>query len=232
MIINIEENIEAILKKILESYFTSQDYFQNSFLLATNYELIPIFGYDDNFTIDLSLIEAKQSFIYNNLNAFYLAKKRKCLVIFKHQKNTEDLLYSAAIPLFLQDTILGFIGIFKAEHINEKIKICLEMFVKCINIELSRIVTMKNLNDILNEKGISKWEELLSSRELEIVDLLIKGLKDYQIEEKLFISKSTVRAHIGSIFEKLKVKSRLELIDKHHRYIIKEIKDILLKYEI
>ncbi|MFJ7648236.1 response regulator transcription factor [Lysinibacillus sp. NPDC097279] len=140
--------------------------------------------------------------------------------------------YSASIPLFLQDTILGFVGIFKAENINENIKICLEMFVKCINIELSRIVTMKNLNDILNDKGISKWEELLSNRELEIVDLLIKGLKDYQIEEKLFISKSTVRAHIGNIFEKLKVKSRLELIDKHYSYIIKEIRDILLKYEI
>lgn len=233
MIINIEENIEAILNKILESYFTSQDFFQNSFLLATNYELYPIFVYDDNFQIDLTLysVGEKQSFVINNLNAFYLAKKRKSLVIFRHKKSTEEI-YSAAVPLYLQDRILGFIGIFKAEHINEEIKICLEMFVKCINIELSRIVTMKNLYECLNNIGVSKWEGLLSSRELEIVDLLIKGLKDNQIEAELFISKSTVRAHIGNIFEKLEVKSRLELIDEHYRYIIKEIKDILLMYEI
>jgi len=33
---------------------------------------------------------------------------------------------------------------------------------------------------------------------------------------------------IGNIFEKPEVKSRLELIDEHYRFIFKEIKDILL----
>jgi len=81
---------------------------------------------------------------------------------------------------------------------------------------------MKNLYDILNKKIVFKWEGLLSSRELEIVNLLIKELKDNQIEE-LFISKSTVRAHIGNIFEKLEVKSRLELIDEPYRVFFKKI---------
>ena len=52
----------------------------------------------------------------------------------------------------------------------------------------------------------------LTSRELEVVALLGEGLKSKQIGERLFISETTVRHHLTSIFGKLGVADRLELI--------------------
>jgi DNA-binding NarL/FixJ family response regulator len=52
----------------------------------------------------------------------------------------------------------------------------------------------------------------LSERELEVIDLIAKGLKNQQIADALFISESTVRRHLSSIFTKLEVNDRLELL--------------------
>jgi len=52
----------------------------------------------------------------------------------------------------------------------------------------------------------------LTRREREIVDLVSLGLKNRKIGERLFISETTVRHHLTSIFTKLAVTSRLELM--------------------
>jgi DNA-binding NarL/FixJ family response regulator len=52
----------------------------------------------------------------------------------------------------------------------------------------------------------------LTPRESEIVALVSQGLQNKQIAEKLFISHITVRHHLTSIFAKVGVSSRLELI--------------------
>jgi DNA-binding NarL/FixJ family response regulator len=49
-------------------------------------------------------------------------------------------------------------------------------------------------------------------REREIVALVSLGLKNRTIAERLFISETTVRHHLTSIFSKLSVTSRLELM--------------------
>jgi DNA-binding NarL/FixJ family response regulator len=53
---------------------------------------------------------------------------------------------------------------------------------------------------------------LLTERELEIVGLIGEGLKNRHIGERLFISETTVRHHLTSIFSKLGVSDRLELV--------------------
>ncbi len=55
----------------------------------------------------------------------------------------------------------------------------------------------------------------ISKRETEILSLLLKGKTNREIEKELFISIHTVKNHIYSIFQKLGVSSRYELI----RYI-------------
>lgn len=52
----------------------------------------------------------------------------------------------------------------------------------------------------------------LSPREREIILLIGEGLKNQQIAERLFLSETTVRHHLTSIFSKLGVSDRLELI--------------------
>ncbi len=50
----------------------------------------------------------------------------------------------------------------------------------------------------------------LTSRELEVLTLLVQGLSGADIATKLSISRNTVRTHIQSILTKLQVHSRLE----------------------
>lgn len=52
----------------------------------------------------------------------------------------------------------------------------------------------------------------LSGREREIISLVGEGLKNQQIADHLFLSEVTVRHHLTSIFKKLDVSDRLELV--------------------
>jgi len=54
--------------------------------------------------------------------------------------------------------------------------------------------------------------ETLTKREREIIALLGEGLKNAAMGERLFISESTVRNHLTSVFAKLNVEDRLGLV--------------------
>ena len=62
----------------------------------------------------------------------------------------------------------------------------------------------------------------LTRREQEIVELVTQGLQNKTIAERLSITHTTVRHHLTSIFEKLSVTNRLELMryayDEQHGY--------------
>lgn len=52
----------------------------------------------------------------------------------------------------------------------------------------------------------------LTARERMVIALIMDGLPNKQIAVQLNISETTVRHHLTSIFEKLRVSSRLELV--------------------
>jgi DNA-binding NarL/FixJ family response regulator len=54
-------------------------------------------------------------------------------------------------------------------------------------------------------------EDLLTPREVEIVCLAATGASTRAIGEKLFISDSTVKTHLHSVYEKLSLKGRVQL---------------------
>lgn len=58
----------------------------------------------------------------------------------------------------------------------------------------------------------------LTIREREVITLVGEGLKNKQIAERLFISETTVTHHLSSVFSKLEVSDRLELIIYAFRY--------------
>ncbi len=58
----------------------------------------------------------------------------------------------------------------------------------------------------------------LTEREREVVTLMSQGLRNKQIAERLGISETTVRHHLTSIFAKLGVTDRLELVIYTYRH--------------
>lgn len=54
----------------------------------------------------------------------------------------------------------------------------------------------------------------LSSREIEVLDLLSKGMSRNEIAADLFISPGTVRTHMQNIYRKLGVKNKIDAINK------------------
>jgi DNA-binding NarL/FixJ family response regulator len=53
-----------------------------------------------------------------------------------------------------------------------------------------------------------KDADALSTRELEVLGRLAKGLANKQIAAQLSVSENTVKTHVASIFEKLDVNDR------------------------
>lgn len=53
----------------------------------------------------------------------------------------------------------------------------------------------------------------LTTREMEIVRLLVLGDRVRSISQRLFLSQSTVRSHLSTIFSKFGVRSQSELLD-------------------
>ncbi len=73
------------------------------------------------------------------------------------------------------------------------------------------LVLSEQLEDI-----IALWQpsEALTSREIEVLTLLLDNCKRKEIAERLCLSENTVKTHTSHIFNKLSVKDRSELIEK------------------
>ena len=55
-------------------------------------------------------------------------------------------------------------------------------------------------------------EEILSARELEVLELIARGHKNREIALALGIEECTVRFHVGNILSKLRARNRTEAV--------------------
>jgi two-component system, NarL family, nitrate/nitrite response regulator NarL len=110
-----------------------------------------------------------------------------------------------------------------------------EMLLKaiaCVNVGeawLDRATTANLLRELSpRNKSVRKDPEVkkiesLSQREREVIKLVGQGLKNKQIAERLFISDITVHHHLTSIYSKLEVIDRLELLIYAYRNSLAEL---------
>ena len=68
--------------------------------------------------------------------------------------------------------------------------------------------------DITDSESHIQKQFDLSDREIEVVEFLIKGETNQTIGDHLHISINTVKSHIKSIYKKLSVSNRLQLVNK------------------
>ena len=108
----------------------------------------------------------------------------------------------------------GAMGIVLKEH-------AVEVLIKAIKkvhhgeVWLDRLTMGSVLQEMNEEKQPNPDQEKIASlteRERAVVTLVGEGLKNKQIAAKLFISETTVTHHLSSVFSKLSVSDRLELI--------------------
>jgi two-component system, NarL family, nitrate/nitrite response regulator NarL len=104
--------------------------------------------------------------------------------------------------------------------------------IECVNAGeawLDRTTTANLLRELSpRNKTVKKDPEekkiaSLSQRELEVIKLVGQGLKNKQIAAKLFISDVTVHHHLTSIYSKLEVADRLELLIYAYRNSLAEL---------
>ena len=80
------------------------------------------------------------------------------------------------------------------------------------------------IKDILSESILKGKDEVslihsLSNREIEIIDMIKKGLSSREIAEEAYISVKTVEVHRYNILKKLHLKNSAELVNfMNHNY--------------
>lgn len=86
--------------------------------------------------------------------------------------------------------------------------------VKTVIVE-REIYVYNNGTFSMNEKELHRLG--ISSRELEVLQLMAEGLSNREIGERLFLSLNTIKTHTSRLFEKLDVKRRTQAIEKAKR---------------
>ena len=75
------------------------------------------------------------------------------------------------------------------------------------------VISSRTLEGVLRrQSGVRKAAAVLTAREIEVVRLVARGLRNKEIADQLSITEGTVKAHLRTIFEKLGIDSRMKLI--------------------
>jgi two-component system nitrate/nitrite response regulator NarL len=121
--------------------------------------------------------------------------------------------------------LAGAMGVVLKEH-------AAEVLIKAINkvhqgeVWLDRSIMGSVLDKMTQPPQIDPEKARIGSltdRERQVIALIAEGLKNKQIGERLFISETTVTHHLSSIFAKVGVSDRLELIIYAFRYRLAQL---------
>ena len=113
--------------------------------------------------------------------------------------------------------LLGAIGLVLKENVLEQIIKAIEK-VYAGEVWLDRSLIATVLNTRVHGNGSQEQNSQMSKiaaltdREHEVVQLIGEGLRNQEIAERLVITEATVRNHLTSIFAKLGVNDRFELV--------------------
>jgi DNA-binding NarL/FixJ family response regulator len=62
------------------------------------------------------------------------------------------------------------------------------------------------------EAGARELSQTLTTREADVVRMVVQGLRNKEIAERLFVSEGTVKVHLHNIYEKLDIDGRMALV--------------------
>ena len=106
---------------------------------------------------------------------------------------------------------LGINGIVLKESDPQDLLTCIQAVLASENRIDPGIMEQALLHSVVAKNKVSS-QEVLTEREKQIAALIRAGLRNKMIAEKCGLTEGTVKVHLHSIFQKLGVKSRAELI--------------------
>ncbi|MFL6246773.1 MAG: response regulator [Thermoanaerobaculia bacterium] len=78
---------------------------------------------------------------------------------------------------------------------------------------IDQVIGSRTVDNLLRrQSGAMKVAAVLTAREIEVVRMVARGLRNKEIADQLSITEGTVKAHLRAIFEKVGVDSRAKLI--------------------
>ncbi|MFC3093438.1 DNA-binding response regulator [Alteromonas sediminis] len=115
------------------------------------------------------------------------------------------------LAIFEQALSLGVVGIISKNANIEEVVMAID------NVMRGEIYISSNLKERLNQVGkfsLDNTQTVLTERQLEILNMVKRGLTNEQIGNVLFISERTVKSHLQTIFKILNVKNRVSCVQK------------------
>lgn len=114
--------------------------------------------------------------------------------------------------------LLGSAGVVLKRQASEALLIAIERVHKGeVWLDQATITGLLSAADKTGDKDAARIATL-TKREREVILLIGEGLRNRQIADRLFVSETTVRHHLTSIFSKLGVSSRLDLVVYVYRH--------------
>ncbi len=138
-------------------------------------------------------------------------------------KGYKDLQNKLRFNLFLTSMLMVLILMYRlfsiknAEWILSQVVVCLKPMIMALVIYLPSRSFLEQSQDIEKHDHRSDFAKLtlLSRREKEVCDLVLKGLSNKDIGTELYIAEATVKKHVQNIFKKLECENRVELISEY-----------------
>jgi DNA-binding NarL/FixJ family response regulator len=132
----------------------------------------------------------------------------------KEQQTCRTVLLTAAVgdDEVVEAMKLGAVGLVLKEASPETLLDCIRRVHRGEQWIERETVTRAFKRVLTREAAVSEAEATLTPREIEIVRMVSRGLRNKVIAERLAISEGTVKVHLHNIYEKFGVDGRLELV--------------------
>ena len=124
-----------------------------------------------------------------------------------HPKDMDVL----AVPMRWQERIIGVLVVDTDNRVKRFTQDNIRMIHSFANVASAAILYERYYSNL--EKSMNSIERL-TPRETEVFQLLIQGLSNPEMAEKLVISRDTIKAHVSRILGKLGADNRMDLMKK------------------
>ncbi len=194
------------LTKVLRQKLAFNDQFEVVFDVVNGMELLD--KLEEN-PVDLIIMDINMP-LMDGIKATKLVKQKYpeikivILTIFDSEDKIFDAILAGASGYLLKDD--------SAENIHN-------LIVDVMNggAVMSPTIAFKALEMFKKDQTsatVQNDNEMLSAREIEVLEKLSEGFPYKVVAEKLFISHGTVRKHVENIYKKLRVSNKIEAIQK------------------